>query len=353
MGAATGWRHLAGAGRFGEWWGYKLLPLLAVFYASALVMRLDPLDWLMGALKLLGAIVPGAVFTSVVNDLADRADDARAGKPNRMAGASTIRSALWLVVPLVCGLVWCWLWRDKPQLLLPYLAAWCAFAAYSLPPLRLKQRGLAGVLADASGAHLLPALLAVALAADRQNQLPQTGWALAVGLWSFAYGLRGIVWHQLADRANDVASGTRTLATRIAPERLGALVRWLVFPLELAALLALLIQLHNLLVWAVLGLYGVALLQRVLVWKMRAIIAVPTDRALIVLADFYAVLLPLSLLAVLALSQPLAGLLGLALHCALFPASVLGCLRDLARLEWVQARVIRDVLRGTGVPGRT
>jgi len=77
--------HLA---RAGQWWDYKLAPIFAAFYASALVLQtpVSSLGW--GLAQLFLAMVPGAAYVSLINDLTDEADDRAAGKPNRMAGRS-------------------------------------------------------------------------------------------------------------------------------------------------------------------------------------------------------------------------------------------------------------------------
>src|SRR5207249_2154007 len=62
------------------------------------------------------------------------------------------------------GFLFAWLWRDDALLLLCYLATWLAFSLYSLPPFRFKERGAAGVLCDAAGEQLFPALVAAFLA---------------------------------------------------------------------------------------------------------------------------------------------------------------------------------------------
>jgi hypothetical protein len=40
-----------------------------------------------------------------------------------------------------------------------YIMSWVAFSLYSIPPARLKTKGILGVLADASGAHLFQVAL--------------------------------------------------------------------------------------------------------------------------------------------------------------------------------------------------
>lgn len=346
MGWQRSWLTQAlAASRAGEWWEYKLLPLLAAFYASATLDHLLPAQWGWGMVWLVLAIVPGAVFVGVVNDLTDRCADAAAAKPNRMAQVSPPLAALALAVPIAAGLAWCYLWRDRPALLAPYLAAWLAFAAYSAPPLRLKARGVLGALADAGGAHLFPALLAAALAADAIGDLPAPVWLLAVGAWAGGYGLRGIIGHQLADRANDAAAGIGTWAVRAGDERLLWFARWLAFPLELGGLAALLALTGSAAAWLALALYAAVALQQVRVWKLRPTLTAPGAKGFIAMADFYAVWLPLALLAGLAWRHPLAGTALLLAHLALFPRNVLRVARDLLRLEWVQARLILAALK--------
>jgi len=329
--------------RAGEWWEYKLLPILAIFYATAWLLELPPLAWLLGALQLLGAIIPGAIFVSVINDLTDREDDRIAGKPNRMARVSPLARVLLVAIPVAIGIVWCVAWRDRPVLLFPYLAAWLAFTLYSVPPIRLKYRGWAGALCDAGGAHLFPALLAMAIAAGDRT-LPMV-WAIAVGVTAFAYGLRGILLHQPGCLDNDRLVGARTLAVRLSPSTLAGLARWLIFPAEAIAIAFLLAMLGTPLAWLALGLYMLSVVQRVAIWKMHAILVAPAQRALILMAEYYAAWLPLALLLSLALREPVAGLAAIAIHLAIFPVTVWRTAKDFARVERTQFRLLLSLAR--------
>lgn len=331
--------------RAGEWWDYKLLPILAIFYATAWHLELPAMAWLLGALQLLGAIIPGAIFVSVINDLTDQADDLAAGKANRMARASRIARVLLVALPIAAGLVWCFVWRDQPALLLLYLAAWLAFTFYSIPPIRLKHRGWAGALCDAGGAHLFPALLAVGIAAAAADRPLAPLWTIAVGAAAFAYGLRGILLHQLDDCDNDRLAGARTVAVRVSRDVLGKLARWAIFPIELVALATLLTMLGAPLMWVALGLYLLSVAQRVAIWKMHAILIVPAPRSIIIMAEYYAAWLPLSLLASLALRDPTSGLLAIALHLALFPFIAWRTAKDFVRVEWIQVRLVIATMR--------
>src|SRR5207253_2526788 len=66
-----------------EWWDYKLAPAAAVVYATALALDV-PLSRLWpAAATVVVALIPAAAYVSVINDLADRAEDRAAGKRNR------------------------------------------------------------------------------------------------------------------------------------------------------------------------------------------------------------------------------------------------------------------------------
>ncbi len=104
----SGRARLREVARAGEWWEYKLVPIFAIFYATALTLGM-PLSSLWGAaLTLLAALVPGAVYVSVLNDLTDLKEDAAAGKANRLASRSAPAVAMLLAVPVAVGLAFCW-----------------------------------------------------------------------------------------------------------------------------------------------------------------------------------------------------------------------------------------------------
>lgn len=209
--------------RLDNWWCAKIPPLLAVAYLQILSGGLG----LSRAATLLAcflfSIACVAAFGHVVNDLFDIEVDRRAGKPNAVAGlpprwpvliAAGFALAGFLPGPLVG-------YSQEAYLLLLLNYLWPT--VYSVPGIRLKERGLWGVLCDAAGSHVTPTLFALALFADPNASGwsgPWTGPVLLV-VWSAVQGLKGILNHQVADRENDEKAGVTTFAAAS-----GQLLEW-------------------------------------------------------------------------------------------------------------------------------
>ena len=313
--------------RADEWWEYKLVPILSTFYATALVLHVAVSSLWAGALLLLLAVVAAAVYASVINDVTDRADDVAAGKRNRVAGRSRSLIAALIAVTVGAGFLFAWLWRDDARLLLCYLATWLAFSLYSLPPFRFKGRGAAGVLCDAAGEQLFPALVAVFLACRGAQRTASGAWVASVAIWALAYGLRGIVWHQLTDVDNDRAAGVRTFARR-HPHAAPLIGTFVAFPLELGALAAMLWQIGGAWPPAFLVLYLLYAVRSARRWQRAPVIVVPKPRFFIVLHQFYSDLFPVALL-ITASVRDRRDLVVLAAHILLFPRQVVHAIRRL------------------------
>ena len=301
-----------------EWWEHKLAPILGTGYATACFADTSVLDIAGNLLVVLLALLPGAVFVSVLNDLTDRDDDRRAGKPDRLAGHST-RTWLGVVAAAVSAgvAIGAVAWHDEPAALVLYAMAWVAFALYSVPPFRLKARGAGGVLADAVGAHVSPHLLmavVVLAAVDRQDD---AWWLAAVGAWALAWGIRGALWHQLSDAEQDARAGIRTYA--IAHPRMARrLGTWLVFPVELVAFGVLLGLAGAPLAILAVPAYVLLEAQRVKRWDITVVVVEPAPNFRIAMHDFYVAFYPLAFLATAALRDPSDAIL-LVAHLAAFP----------------------------------
>jgi UbiA prenyltransferase family len=311
--------------RADEWWEYKLVPILSTFYATALVLHVAVSSLWVSALSLLLAIVPAAVYASVINDVTDLAGDLEAGKRNGLAGRSRSTIAALVALAAGAGLLFGWLWRDDAPLLACYLATWLAFSFYSLPPFRLKERGAAGVVCVAAGEHLFPALVAVFLACRGGHRAVSGAWVASVAVWALAYGLRGIVWHQLTDVDNDRAAGFRTFARR-HPRAAPVLGTFVVFPLELGALAAMLWQIGSAWPPAFLVLYVLYAVRSARRWQTAPVIVMPKPRFFIVLHQFYSDLFPVALL-ITASVRNRRELIVLAAHLLLFPRRVVHAIR--------------------------
>jgi 4-hydroxybenzoate polyprenyltransferase len=169
-----------------------------------------------------------------LNDLFDVDEDARLGRANAAAAAGSAR--MWAIIgaSALCAEIFALTAAGALGAILTLIAL-CLPLAYSVPPLRIKERRWLGVLADALAAHVYPAMLAL-LAVTQWELRPVTPvLAVCVGLWSTAAGLRGILSHQLHTADQDRRVGLRTVVHDLGHERLETLMLAALLPLEVAA----------------------------------------------------------------------------------------------------------------------
>lgn len=325
-------RRLIATVRGEQWWEYKIVPTLACFYATALMLDRPITDLWQAALMLLAALVPGAVYVSVTNDIADRGADAAAGKANRMIGKGGLAMVGMVAPPVALGVAFSVAWHDTFWLMAAYLAAWLVFTFYSVPPFRWKARGLLGVLADAAGAHLFPALVAVLLVYREAGAPIDPVWLCATAAWAFGYGLRGILWHQLADQENDRMAAVGTFVCRYSAAAAVRLACIVALPLEVGGVTVLLWQMPHVLPFVLLGGYVALVVGRMYAQgRPFPVIVEPKDGYSILLHEYYDVLLPLGILVASAMQSP-ADVTIFALHLMLFPQRATLVMNDIRNL---------------------
>jgi len=193
--------------RLSRWreWAQSKLP----FIGGAALLLAEPETSALLVLAIIGTVALRAAFGYAINDVADRAQDERAGKPNRAASLSRLSWGTFLVLTaggaLGLSLVWA---ADAagPALVLAGLAL---AAAYSVRPFRLKERAAVGLAAGAAAQWALPVLAASAV--EPRGWLRPEAWALAfLGL---AIGVRWLAIHQRQDAVDDRRAGVRTYAS--------------------------------------------------------------------------------------------------------------------------------------------
>jgi glycosyltransferase involved in cell wall biosynthesis/4-hydroxybenzoate polyprenyltransferase len=223
--------------RAGDWWAYKIPPLLVVGFAGALVFESGPAAWTLLALTL-AAIVLTAIYGYLLNDLCDIDADRASGRPNRMAAVGPVGRVTGIAVPAVGALLIA-VCTDDAVLVLLVAVNLALPTLYSVPPVRLKGRGSWGALADASGVHAVPAAIvarAVTTIGTAEAAWPPLLFALAAVSWAFLVGVRGILVHQVADRESDERAGVMTLGRRLGPDSARRAVLFALFPAELVCL---------------------------------------------------------------------------------------------------------------------
>jgi predicted O-linked N-acetylglucosamine transferase (SPINDLY family)/4-hydroxybenzoate polyprenyltransferase len=277
--------------RWTEWYDSKIAFLLVCMYYAALAQP-GPSGRLQGEMALLlAALCAYASFGHLVNDFSDRQADRVAGKRNVLATLSERNAWALVIVAGAAGLALSY-WQ-RPGAIASLGAAYVLAAAYSLPPLRLKERGAAGLAAAALAQRTLPCVV-VFYALDFWD------WtAVALCVLSTLTGLRYIVVHQILDASNDARAGLTTFGTAHDARSLSAiLTRWL-FPFELASLGGTILLMG----WSVPAVWAMALLYAVwlIVQHRRQPHRPLSPVSYRLLADLYFVYWPLLLAVLLAL----------------------------------------------------
>ncbi len=188
-----------------------------------------------------GAFVAAACFTQVsilLNDIADVREDRAAGKERWITRLPVPAAVALLGLVAALGGAALGAAGAGGRAIAIYGASLALGVAYSLPPLRLKTRGLAGPLAYAAAAAGAYALVPAAALGGVHG----AGGILAAVV--FADKLVHLLHHQVADRGEDAMSGLRTFAVEAGADRARRALRrsaWLAILSFTALALALLL----------------------------------------------------------------------------------------------------------------
>ncbi len=233
--------RLAGLIRVYDWWAYKIPPMMLMLYLLAWMGNCTMVRTAVVSLFALLMLCVGAVYTSLINDAADREEDISAGKKNTLSTLSPQRRRMLLIVASAAALVCCGLvYRFAGlQAFLFYALAYLCNTLYSLRPIRLKRFPFVGILADAGGEQMFPTLFIAALA--QYFFLPGGDAKLVIltAVWSLSFGLRNILYHQCRDLEQDRKIGASTLPIRYGLTNMRQL-GWFFIWVELLAWAALL-----------------------------------------------------------------------------------------------------------------
>jgi hypothetical protein len=301
-------RTIWATGRWGDWVASKGGALFGMLFWTVLCLRPHSPDALQVCFLAVVSAAGFGLWGHVLNDWGDIHADAIAGKPNRVAGLPGY--VRWLLLALALLLM------ILPWLGLPFTAQAAAllalelllFVAYSIPPLRLKERLFWAPIADSLYAVVVPAGLAFVTLAFYSTEVA-SWWDAHLMFWLaalFLRGLRGILLHQWKDAENDRLAGCRTYGNLLPT---GVLLKqvYLLALVELGFLMAALIWTEGLALGVGLLALGSALFSAVdMPRREDAANEEPQPSPLNGLLDsFYQSWLPLWVLVFLAPEQPL------------------------------------------------
>lgn len=322
-----------------NWWASHFGTMTAFIYLITSISVSPPS--LGGFLEAFGLFTLASLgigsFGHLLNDVADVSQDMRSGAQNLVARRGPMATAAAFAFALGLGILpWWWL-PTTPAILSLVALEYVLFAVYSLPPFRLKNRGIFGPIADALYAYVLPNAVAVLLFA-RLGQVDVPGWLMmAILVCCFFFGLERILYHQLIDEPRDRIDAITTFAvTRGWKRAFEFVLRW-VIPLESITFVALLAALGTFAPFVVIW-FAVYLLAVLRSWSHHGLWSTfrfgrlpSVDRYHLVadriIARFIWHWLPLASLATLVAANP--ALLPVSLvHVALFPEPLLWLWRD-------------------------
>ena len=312
--------------RTNTWWNAVVPQVLGWMY---LCIRLDvhgPDIRMRDVMLFFVALVSISTFGYLFNDLCDVESDKKAGKKNTLGKFPFTVRLIIVVLPLLIGVAtWHDIFANAVANVLFGLQI-MALVLYSLSPIRLKERGALGVVADAFYGHINPVLITLfAFMFDTTGRAGISGLIfLSILLVCLTLkGIRNILLHQLDDRKNDQRAGIQTFVVKNgAYPTLLFINNLLPFEILFTILLALVFGYiyPPFFIWTLL--FFIITYFKFSGWKLRDLPKRQLKfKFLYFLNDYYEGWMPVFFLIMLCISEPQLSFL-LILHLILFPGFI-------------------------------
>ena len=195
-----------------KWWDSKVSVMaVLVYYQLSLTKQIPPLGQTLLTMGLfLVATIGIAAFGHLLNDYFDIEQDQQGGVSNMVANQKL--ASVFARFALVLCLSWLpWFWLPISNLILALVAfEFVLFILYSIPPIRLKERGFFGTATDALYGYTIPLLVSSLVFAQFSGLVMPIWFGILLTVWTFLLGLRHIITHQLEDVTNDQIAGVNT-----------------------------------------------------------------------------------------------------------------------------------------------
>ena len=218
--------------RWDMWYDSKLPLLFVCMYYVGLSRSYLDISFILETAGLVLLFCLYASFGYVVNSYSDMTVDLVAGKPNTFSEISK-RGGQRLIGILLSGsiLLALLMYHQRPAIMALVSLAFAIAALYSLPPARLKERGILGLITPAIAQRTMPTVIIF----EAMEYWDLT--AVIICFLSTFIGLRYIIVHQIKDENADLRCSVQTIATTRGTAFLCVLLKRAVFPLEVVSLI--------------------------------------------------------------------------------------------------------------------
>jgi len=274
--------------RWYDWYDSKLPLFFLAYYYLLIVHNELQLHSLILLLPLGVFFASLASFGYMLNDYFDKSADRIVGKENLM-GLLKDRQQILILMIILCINLFSFIpfYQHKFAivfLLLSYLSS----ILYSAPPLRLKEKGISGVVCVSMAQRVFPIMIVFAIFEHFKFD------TFIFALLSFLIGVRWILVHQILDHERDIQANVKTFVINRTPMRTYNLMLFF-FVLEVISAMAFIRTIYtvtSLILFLTIA-YFLYELYLYPFWKKLGIRRILTSYDFAPLADFYYFWLPL------------------------------------------------------------
>ncbi len=209
---------------------------LFILFLIALIDQHKELLFLRDSLLFLLFSIFATTYGYLINDYSDMELDRLHGKSNTFEEDSKQKAGLIVVLTLLLALLTSIPFWNRPYFVGLTIFWFLITTFYSLPPIRLKERGTANIIFVVMAQRLLPVLILFSVFTFWSHAL-----VITILIYVFFRGLSSDLNHQLEDYENDLQTGTRTFVVSKGYQRVQKIF-WVSLHLEKFLLVVVLIQ---------------------------------------------------------------------------------------------------------------